>query len=154
MAVGNFTLYSEAIEAMAAGGLGSLASGPVAAVLLAATHTPDADAHGTWADLSADELTGGDYAQVPVTLGATPLVDIPGGVRFTTNTVTFVNPGTIADAKYFVLVMGTAGSLTGTERLIGFVDLDDASASATVASLNAEFSVQTPASGWFEITRQ
>lgn len=153
MAVGSFTLYYEAIEGMASGTLGNLGSGPIAAVLLGAAYTPDLEAHATWADVSGDELVGGDYAQVPVALGAKPLDGFPGGVRFTTNSVSFVNPGTITDAKYFALVMGTATSLAATDRLIGFVDLDDSSTSATVSSLNAEFSVQTPASGWFEISR-
>ena len=151
MAVGTFQIYSEALEGLFLSTMGSLQSGPVTAVLLGAGYSPNLETHDTWSDVSTFEITGTDYA--PVAVSGLSVTDKVGGAGFTSSDVTFTTTGSISDAKYFLLVMGNAASLSAGDRLVGLVDLDTSSASATVSSVNGEFTVQTPAGGWFDITR-
>ena len=150
MPVGNFQVLDEAIEALANAQLGDLDGVGIAAVLVGSGYTPNLATHATYSDISANEISGGDYAQVAVT-GAV-LSDISGGVRFDTGDITWGNPVTIPACKYLALVVGTAGSLGVGARVIGIQDLD--TGGGTVESINAEFTVQAPTNGWFDITRQ
>ena len=152
MSVGPFNVYSEALEALIRAELGDLTSQTMSAVLLSAAHTPDLEAHATFADVSADEIVGGDYARQM--LSGLALADTTGGGQWDSADVSFGNPVTIPACKYLVFVVGAPGALAGTSKLLGIVDLDTASGAATVFSINAEFTVQAPVGGWFSLTRQ
>ena len=148
MSVGTFELFDETLEAMVTGT--GLDGATVAAVLTGASYTPDVTTHATFADIT-DELSGGDYAQVSVTGAA--ITDETDGIAFTTDDISFGSSVTISDAKYLVLVVGSAGSLNASDKVIGVQDLDTTSDTDTVSSISGEFTVQTPASGWFTISR-
>lgn len=150
MAVGNFLVMDEALEAMANSALGDLDGLAVTAVLVGSSYTPDMATHATYAHVSGDEISGNNYAQVALT-GAS-LQDIAGGVRFDSNDISWGNPVTIPAAKYLVLVVGTAGSLAAGDKIIGIQDLN--TAGGTVHSINAEFTIHAPTSGWFDLKRQ
>lgn len=150
MAMGAMNLYDAALEAIFEGGVGSLESVGIAATLLGSGHTVDLDTHDTWSDVSGDELsTAGDYDSVALTTKA--VAQITDGISFDSDNIAFGDPVTIEDAKYLVLVIGTAGSLSGTDKLLGIADLR--SEGGTVGAVGSEFTVQAPAGGWFTVTR-
>lgn len=143
MPVGNFRMYDEAIEAMFRSELGNLATMDVTCILLASAHTPDMANHDTYSDVSANEVSGDDYAQLA--LSGKTLVDVTNGVRWTAGNMSWGNPVTIPHAKYAVLVAGTAGALNPTDKLIAIVDLD--TGGGTIHSSNAEYTIGIPANG-------
>lgn len=150
MAMGTMDVYDATLEAAFKGTLGDLTSIGVAAALLGSGHTVDLDTHATWSDVSADELsTAGDYDSVA--LSGKAVTQITGGIKFDSNDITYGDPVTIEDAKYLVLVAGTAGSLGASDKLIAIADLR--SEGGTKGSDNSEFSIQAPAAGWFTVTR-
>ena len=129
---------------------------PVSALLLNTNYGPQLETHGTFADLNVatTEISGGDYARITVrNTGPARLEPVTGGAAFKTDDVTFTSSGTISDAKFMVLVAGTPGALMSSDPLIGFVDLDESGAAATISATNSEFVVQAPTAGWFSITR-
>ena len=143
MTVGNFTLYNSAKLGLFNGDL-DLGSDTIAVALLGAGYTPSA-AHSTWADVSTQEITDGDYAEKALT--GQSVTGGSGTVTVDSGDVSFGSTVTIT-AKYVVFVKGTAGSLTGTDKLVGYCDLDNTSTSTTVSSTSGAFSVNTP-SGLF-----
>jgi hypothetical protein len=150
MPVGAFTVYSEAIEAQATGSLGSLTAGPMYAVLLTNSYSPNVELHATRADISAAETAGA----AKIALAGLTVTDITGGYRFNTSNITWGTNVTINASKYLVLLFGTAASPQSTDKLLGYVDLDNATGTATVSATNGEFTVNCPGSGWFSSTRQ
>lgn len=137
MSAGNFTLYDNAKLLLLNGGL-NMASDTLAAVLLTSSYTPSA-AHSTFADVSTDEVADADYDQQAV--AGESVTGSGGTVTVDTGDISFGSAVTIT-AKYLVLVKGTAGALTGTEKLIGYCDLN--SGGGSVSSTAAGFSVNTP----------
>jgi len=145
MSAGNFTLYDNAKLLLLNGGL-NMASDAIAAVLLTSAYTSSA-AHATWADVSADEVAGGgDYTQKAVSGQA--VSETSGTVTADTADISFGSAVTIT-AKYLVLVKGTAGSITSTDKLIGYCDLN--AGGGSVSSTAGAFSVNTP-NGLFTAT--
>lgn len=138
MAAGNFTLYDNAKLLLMNGGL-NMASDTIAAVLLTDEYTPDA-AHDTFSDVSASEVADTDYAEKAVTGENVALAS--GAVTVDVDDISFGSEVTIT-AKYLVLVLGTAGSLAGTDKLIGYCDLNT-TAGGSVSSTDGDFSVNTP----------
>lgn len=111
--------------------------------LLSDAYTPS-DAHTTWGDVSANEISYDDYSQQAVT---TRSVDNNSGeAQFDSDPADFGDPVSM-QAKYLVLVVGTAGSLASADKVIGTVDLDDGGGSVTAA--NGEFKITPNANGWF-----
>lgn len=78
-----------------------------------------------------------------------------GGANSEPGVVTFTDTGTVT-AKWLIATQPTtAGSPSATtDRLIFYVDLNTASASATVSSTAGEFTVNMPTSGWFYVEDQ
>ena len=144
MAAGNFTFYSAGKLAILNGSV-DLDTDTIVMALLTSSYTPSAD-HSTWADLSDNEVADADYTQTA--LGSVTLTQSGGTVTYDCADVSFGSDVSIT-AKYAALVKGTAGSLTGTDVLIGYVDLDTGGGS--VSSTNSVFSVNTP-SGIFTAT--
>lgn len=143
MAVGTFTVYGEAKEAMAKADLDL--DGSACAVLLTSGYTPDNGTDATYGDISANVVTDGDYSPQDVT--GVVVGDTGAGFSYDTNDVSFGASVTIT-AKYLVLVSSTVAGLAAGSRLIGYVDLDT---SGSASSSAAQFNVTAPAGGWFTV---
>lgn len=123
-------------------------TGTFAFALLDATYAQD-DTDTDWSDVSADEVTDPDYAQVAAS--GVSLVQSGNTVQFTTDNVSFGTNVTI-EAKFLVCVAGTAGALAGTDKIIFTVDLDTTSSSSTISVTSGVFILRaSPTTGWFEI---
>ena len=148
MAVGNFTLYNTGKEALLTDNANQItwASDTIVAVLLGAGYTPAAT-HTQWSDVSAQHVTGTNYA--PVALANKTSTRSSGTILWDCDDINFGANVTVT-AKYIAIVKRVGGSLTGTDQLIGYCDLDNASGSATVSSTNSTFQVNTT-SGLFDI---
>lgn len=148
MAVGNFTLYNTGKEALLTDNANQItwASDTIVAVLLGAGYTPAAT-HSTWADVSAQHVTGTNYA--PVALANKTSTRTAGTILWDCDDINFGSNVTVT-AKYVAIVKRVGGSLTGTDQLIGYCDLENASGSATVSSTNSTFQVNTT-NGLFDV---
>lgn len=148
MAVGNFTLYNTGKESLITDNANQIdwANDTIVAVLLSPSYTPSL-AHSTWADLSATQIADAGYAPVVLT-GKTSVLSA-GKVLWDCADINFGSNVTLT-AKYVAIVKRAAGALAGTDRIIGYCDLNDASGSATVGSINSTFQVNTP-NGLFEV---
>lgn len=141
MSAGNFTLYDNAKLLLLNGGL-NMASATVTAVLLGSGYTPSA-AHSAWSDVSANEIADSGYVEQAVSGQTVTLAS--GTVTVDSADISFGSSVTLT-AKYLALVLGTAGSLVSTSKLIGYCDLN--TGGGTVSSTAGAFSVNTP-SGLF-----
>jgi len=137
MAAGNFTLYDNAKLLLLNGSL-NMASATITAVLLGAGYTPAAS-HSTWADVSANEIADSGYVEQAVSGQTVTLAS--GTVTVDSADISFGTSVTLT-AKYLALVLGTAGSRSSTDKLIGYCDLN--SGGGTVSSSAGAFSVNTP----------
>lgn len=148
MAVGNFTLYNTGKEALLTDNANQItwATDTIVAVLLGSGYTPAAT-HSTWADLSAQHVTGTNYA--PVALTGKTSTRTGGTILWDCDDINFGSNVTVT-AKYVAIVKRVGGSLTGTDQVIGYCDLDNASGSATVSSTNSTFQVNTT-NGLFDV---
>lgn len=138
MAAGAFTLYNEGKEDLFT--LDSDGASYYWALLLAA-YTPAAT-HTTWSDVSANECADGDYAKQNA--ASVSIVQTGGTVTFDIGDVDFGNTVTIT-AKYLVLVRGTVAGSSGTDRLVGYCDLNNGGGS--VSSTSGNFDITINASG-------
>mgnify|MGYP001091941012 CR=1 FL=1 len=109
------------------------------AVTLSAASTVD-----TYAEISS-QVTGTGYTAGGATLSGVTLNESSGTVTFDANDVSWAS-STIT-AKYVVIYDDTATN----KDILGFVDLNTDSGSATVSSSNGTFTVQWNASGIFAI---
>lgn len=141
MASGTFTFYHQG-KLNNHDGVIDVVNDTIVCVLLAAAYTPDAAAHATYADISANEIADADYAPEVVTNIAST-IDGSGTVLVDSDDISFGNPVTI-EAKYAAFVQRAGASLASTDRLLGYVDLNTDSGTATVQSTSSAFSVLTP----------
>lgn len=148
MAVGNFTLYNTGKEALLTDNANQItwATDTIVAVLLGSGYTPAAT-HSTWADLSAQHVTGTNYA--PVALTDKTSTRTGGTILWDCDDINFGGNVTVT-AKYVAIVKRVGGSLTGTDQVIGYCDLDNTSGSTTVSSTNSTFQVNTT-NGLFDV---
>ena len=148
MPVGNFTLVDTGKEALLSDNAGQInwASDTIVAVLLGNGYTPSA-AHTTYANISANEVSGGGYAPVVIT-GKTSALG-SGKILWDCADISFGSNVSIT-AKYVYLLKRAGGALAPTDQLIGYCDLDNASGTATVSSTNSTFQVSTT-NGLFDI---
>lgn len=112
--------------------------------LLSSAYT-QADTDTLWSDVSANEISDGDYAQQAVTTRT--VANNAGEAQFKSDPADFGANVTIEEAKYLVLVAGTATSVAAGDKIIGTIDLDDGG--GIVFANNGEFSITQPAAGWF-----
>lgn len=151
MPAGNFTVYTAANENIHKG-LIDLDTDNFNCFLATSSYTPDANTHDTYSDVSANEVANGSgYTTGGITIS--PLTVTKSGAVVTVDSAT--NPswtasGTIT-AKYAVVSKRAGGSLTGTDLLLGYVDLETGGGS--VSATNAAFTVTWNASGLFTSTR-
>lgn len=148
MAVGNFTLYNTGKESLLTDNANQIdwANDTVVAVLLGTGYTPSAS-HSTYADISANIIADGDYA--PATVASKTSVLSAGKILWDCADISFGSSVSLT-AKYCVLVKRAGGTLAGTDRIIGYCDLDTTSTSATVSSTNSTFQVNTT-NGLFDV---
>lgn len=138
MAAGAFVLYNEGKEDLFT--VDADAQAYRWALVLAA-YTPAAT-HVTWSEVSANETVDGDYAQQNAT--GVSITQTAGTVTFDIGDVDFGNTVTIT-AKYLVLIQGTVAGGAGTDRLVGYVDLN--SGGGSVSSTSGNFDITINASG-------
>ena len=110
-----------------------------AAVSLTAATTVD-----TYGEITSQVANGGGYTTGGATLTSVTVNASGGTVTFDAADVTW--NGTIT-AKYAVIYSDTATS----KDILGYVDLDTASGSATVSSTAADFAINWNASGIFTL---
>lgn len=137
MAAGNFTFYNNSKLVLLNGTVDPVNDNIVVA-LLTSSYTPSAS-HSTWSDVSSNECADEDYAQK--TLTSASYSESAGVVTYDAADTSFGDPVSIT-AKYAVYAKGTTGSLTGTDVIIGYVDLNSGGGSAS--STSSVFSVNSP----------
>jgi hypothetical protein len=147
MAAGNFTMYNQA-KGWFFDGTFDWDTDTHYAELLKTGYTPAAT-HDTWADVSAQVVVTGtqsDYAAQAMSGesvgGGTGVATVPcdaADVSFGTNVS--------LSAQYLVVRTGGA-TATGTDKLVGYVALDTATA---VSSTNGSFSVAWNANGLWTV---
>jgi hypothetical protein len=148
MAAGTFTPYSAAVEAIAKALL-DLDGSTIVATLHSSSYTPSVNADDTWSDVSATELsTAGGYTAGGQSLASITVTRSGAVVTFDAADVTWSS--VTLTAKYLVLTKRAGGSLTGTDLLLGYVELESG---GTVSPSGANLVVTWNASGIFTITR-
>lgn len=108
------------------------------------------DTDTTWGDVSANEISDSDYAQQAVS-GLT-ITNNAGEAQFDSDPADFGSNVSI-EAKFLVLVQGTATALAAGDKIIGTVDLDDSSSTATKISRNGAFKITPHANGFWRIAQ-
>jgi hypothetical protein len=144
MSVGSFTLYNSAKKDILDGTV-DLDNDTVTAVLATTDYVPAAT-HDTYSDVT-NICADADYA--PKTLTSPVFTESAGTVKFDADDVTYGTTVSIA-ARYIVLVRQAGASLAGTDRLIGYMDLDDTG--YNVRSTNSNFIVRWNANGLFQLS--
>ena len=144
MAVGSFTLYNSAKKSIIDGTI-DLDNDTVTAVLLTTDHVPAAT-DSTYADLD-NECADSDYAAQ--TLANPVFTESAGTVKYDADDVSYGTTVSIA-ARYIVLVKQAGGSLASTDKLIGYMDLDDTG--YNVRSTNSNFIVRWNTDGLFQLS--
>lgn len=148
MAAGSFTLYNTGKEALLADNANQIdwASNTIVAVLLGAGYTP-LNTHSTYADVSGQEISDVGYA--PVVLTGKTSVNSAGTILWDCADINF-GANVSLTAKYVAFLKQAGGALAPSDQLIGRCDLNTASGSATVSSVNSTFAINTP-NGLFDI---
>jgi hypothetical protein len=147
MAVGNFTLYNTGKESLLTDNVNQIdwANDTIVAVLLGTGYTP-ALTHTVYSDMSANVIPDGGYA--PVVLTGKTSVMSAGTILWDCADISFGTNVSLT-AKYVAIVKRASGALVGTDRLIGYCDLN-VGGGLTVSSTNSTFQVSTT-SGLFEV---
>lgn len=147
MTVGAFTFYNNGKLQLQNGTI-DLDADTIVCILLGSGYTRDVAAHSTYSDVSAQEIADADYtAQV---VGSIAFSESAGTVTADSADISFGSAVTI-EAKWAVFVQRAGVSLAAGDLLVGSVDLDDTSGTATVSSTSSTFSVNTP-SGLYTVT--
>jgi len=151
MAAGDFTLYNTAKKYFFDGTF-VWGTTQFRTELLKQPYTFSAG-HDTWSDVSAQVCTDGDYTAGRAM--ATGSATVNGGTGTATANVDSATdveygPSVTIEAKWLVVRTGAA-TATGSHKLVGAVDLNTASATATVSSTNGDFTIQWNANGLFTI---
>ena len=148
MAVGNFTLYTSGKEALLADNAGSIswASDTIVCALVSNGYTPNV-AHTVWSDVSTNHASGTNYS--PVVLSGKTSALNSTKILWDCADIAFGSEVTVT-AKYAVILKRAGGSLAGSDQLIGYVDLNNDSGSATVSSTASTFTITT-AAGLFDV---
>lgn len=151
MAASNFFLYGPALDAIMDGTI-DLDNDSFRLALVTSSYTPAQTTHGTWADVSANEVAdGGGYSThgkaltvTTATSGLVTTVDADDQT-WTSSTIT---------AKYAVIVRDADanGALAGTDLVVAYCDLN--SGGGSVSSTSASFIVAFNGSGVFAATAE
>lgn len=149
MAAGPFTVFGAAKEAVAKG-LIDFDTDNFSVFLVTSAWTPSVNVDDTYSDLSANEVPNGSgYTTGGIDLAALAVSRASGVVTIDETT----NPAWTSASftcKYAVIAKRAGGSLTGTDLLVGYVDLDNGGGSITVTA--GTLTITWNASGLFTIT--
>lgn len=150
MAAGNVKVYGAAAQAIMKGDLDL--DLPVRVVLLVAGYTPNQGLHAVFSDISGSEVAaGGGYATHGVALANAAVSRTGLAVKYDGDDVTWAN-STIT-AKYAAIVQDADGNgaLASTDKLIGYVDLNEGG--GALSSSNGPFTISWHATnGVFTLT--
>lgn len=146
MAAGTFTLYGAAKENIAKA-LIDLDTDSFVVALLGAGYTPSVNVDDTWSDISANQITGTGYTAGGAALTSVTVTRSGGTVTFDAADVSWTS-STIT-AKYAVIAKKAGASLTGTDLLLGYVELETG---GTVSTTNGTLAIQWNASGIFTLS--
>lgn len=149
MAAGDFVVYGAAKEAISKG-LMDLDTANFNVFLATSSYTPNANTDDTYSDVSANEVANGSgYTTGGISLGTLD-VSRSGGTVTVDETTNPAWTSASFTAKYAVVAMRAGGSLTGTDLLLGYVDLDSGGGSVTVAA--GTLTITWNAAGLFTLT--
>lgn len=150
MPAGNVIPYTTNMtDPVVSGGI-DLDTDTIVCVLLANTYTPSRTGHAVWSDISAHQIADGNgYTSGGQALANKVVTHSAGTGTFDADDVVWT--GTVT-AKYAVLVRRAGGSLANGDLLVAYTDLETASGTATLSSLNAPFTVQWNAAGILTLT--
>lgn len=148
MPVGQFTLTNTGKESLTTDNVNQVdwVNDTIVAVLLGNGYTPSLT-HTTFADISSYQITDVGYA--PVVLSSKTSTLTSGKILWDCADISFGTNVSIT-AKYLAFVKRAGTSLVASDRYLAYVDLDTASTSATVSSVNSNFAVNTP-NGLFDL---
>ena len=135
MAAGTFTLTNHGKRDWLKGVIDPDAD-TLVGVLVDNAHTA-AVTDSTYADISANECSDGDYA--PVVLTTVSVTGDAGTVKLDADIVSYGSSVTIS-ARNIYIVRRAGASLASTDLILGYMDLNDGG-SANVSSTNSTFSV-------------
>lgn len=144
MAVGAFTLYGAAKEGIAKATI-DLDGDTFKAVLLTSGYTPNTSTHALYSDLTHELSTANGYAAGGATLAGAAVTRSGGTVTFDAADVAWTASGGSLVARYLVIYADGA-----TDRLLGYVLLDDTPADVTV-NAGTTLTIRWSASGIFTI---
>jgi len=148
MTAGPFLLYDSMLTALVAGALAPLPEADITAVLLSPAYVPDLAAHTAYGDVSAFEISGGDYHGLRLTGGA--VAPLSGAAAaFTSDPISWGDPVSLPPTRYMALVFGLPSALKSSSPLIGVQQL----ATGAVEAVRGAFTVSPPAGGWFHLAR-
>lgn len=144
MAAGAITLYDNSIKYMIDGTI-DVDTDTLKVVLLATSYTP-ASTHDVYADIDQDVTTTGDYSAQTL---ASVTVTATGGVATIDAADTSFGTGvTIGNIKYAAIVKQAATSALVTgDKLLAYMNMNTASAGATVSSSSSDFQITWNSSG-------
>jgi hypothetical protein len=145
MAVGTFTLYGAAKEGIAKATI-DLDGETIRAMLLTSAYTPNTSTHALTSDLVGELATANGYTAGGAALTGVTVTRSGGTVTFDANDVAWTASGGSLVARYLVLYADG-----GTDRLIGYVLLDDTPANVII-NAGTTLTIQWSASGIFTIT--
>ena len=147
MSIGVFQLYDSVLQEMVAGSYGNIPTSDFTAVLLTNSYSPDRSGHYRFLDLAVHEASGGDYQRLQLNK---LLQDVsPGQVAIKGDDLDWGTFATIPPVRYLAIVQGTTAALDSNSKLFGYVDLNVNG--STVESVNSDFCIKAPASGWFRL---
>lgn len=147
MAAGNVKVYAEALEFIEEGGI-DLDTDTFVVTLHTSSYTPNQNTHATWADVSATEITGTGYTAGGVALSGVTSSSSGAVVTFDANDISWTSA--TLTAKYAVITKRAGGSLTSTDKLLAYVDLDSGGGSVSVSG--GTLAINWNASGIFTST--
>lgn len=136
--------------------LTGLSTATVKMLLTVSTYTPNTSntGHATLSDITGEVANGNGYLTGGVTLTApTVTVFSTTGYNFATGNATWTASGSGIPAWRYGVVY-VQGSLWGlTSPLLGYFTGDSAPADVPITSSGNTLQVNTPANGWFTVTR-
>ena len=155
MAAGTWQFYDQSPRTLAGGDVDSAV---IKFALVGAGYTPNQDTNATWADVSANEITGGGttgYTAGGQALSSIVFTEITKGYKFSSATVEWTaGADTLPTFKYVVAyIVAAAGAWNGqTNPLLGFFE-GEAGGTVPLTTATNKVTINCPAGGWFDTTR-
>jgi|GEM_PF-3866433 len=149
IATGPLQLYDRSLVGLLDGSRKLLDEASLTALLLSSNYVPDLAVHRVLADVSAFEVSGGDYRRRSVTGGT--ILASTGAAAFSTDAISWGDPVTLPPVKYLAICYGALGTLAPDSQLLGVMNL--AGDAPSVEAVRSSFSVSSPLGGWFSLTR-